>query len=200
MGTRDPRVDAYIAKTQPFARPILEHIRAVVHSACPHVEETLKWSSPTFMYRGMLCGMAAFKEHATFGFWKHSLVVPNPKDKCHEAMGSFGRLTSVKDLPARAVLTGMIKKAVKLNDKGVKAPHMVNRRQHKPLPVPADLRAALAKNRKARATFEGFSPSNQRDYISWIIEAKAKETRQRRLGTAIEWVTEGKIRNWKHAR
>ncbi|HEY4658429.1 MAG TPA: YdeI/OmpD-associated family protein [Gemmatimonadaceae bacterium] len=200
MGTRDPRIDAYIARARPFARPILTQLRAVVHAACPDVEETLKWSSPAFMYKGMLCGMAAFKEHATFGFWKHALILKKADDKWNDAMGSFGRLTSVKDLPSSAALTAHVRKAMALNDAGVPAPHLVKRAKRKPLPVPGDLRAALAKNTKARTTFEGFSPSNRRDYVEWIVEAKGAETRARRLATAIEWMADGKIRNWKYAR
>lgn len=200
MGKKDPRIDACIAEARPFAQPILKHLRALVHSACPEVEETLKWSAPTFMYKGILCRMAAFKEHATFGFWKHSLILEKGDDKWNDAMGSFGRLTSVKDLPSRARLTGYVRKAMELNDAGVPAPHMVHRKKRAPLPVPRDLKAALTKNAKARATFEGFSPSNRRDYVEWIVEAKAAETRARRLATAIAWMAEGKIRNWKYAR
>src|SRR5262245_8813235 len=119
MGTRDPRIDAYIAKQGDFARPILTYLRDVVHEACPDCEETLKWSSPSFMHHGLLCGFAAFKEHATFGFWKHDLVVGADRG---DAMGSFGRLTSVKDLPAKKQLVSMIRKAIELNEQGVTTP------------------------------------------------------------------------------
>ena len=110
MATRDPRVDAYIERSADFAKPILTHLREVVHAACPEVEETLKWNAPTFLYRGMLCGMASFKQHCAFGFWKHALVT-GESDKSEEAMGSFGRITSVRDLPSRKVLAGYVKKA-----------------------------------------------------------------------------------------
>src|SRR6185436_17060504 len=121
MGETDPRVAAYIAKAAPFARPILERLREIVHEICPEVREDLKWSTPTFMYHGMLCGMAAFKEHVTFGFWKSGLVLG--KDQAQEgAAGQFGRLTSVKDLPAKKVLGGYLRKAMKLNEDGVAAP------------------------------------------------------------------------------
>ena len=114
------------------------------------------------------------------------------------AGGSIGRLTSVKDLPSDATLSAYIKKAMKLNDEGVPATHMVNRKKHKPLPVPADLKTALSKDAKAKAGFDAFSPSAQRDDIEWLLEAKSEETRERRLATAVEWMAEGKRRNWKY--
>src|SRR5262245_30977705 len=135
MGSRDPRVDAYIEKSAPFARPILAHLRAVVHEACPKVEETLKWRMPSFEYEGILCGMAAFKAHCVFGFWKHALVVGTEGERWKEAMGSFGRLTSLDELPKKAELKRMVKRAMKLNEDGVK----VERRKtapRKPLPLP----------------------------------------------------------------
>ncbi|HTK78277.1 MAG TPA: YdeI/OmpD-associated family protein [Gemmataceae bacterium] len=196
MGKKDPRIDAYIAKANPFAPPILKHLRKVIHSASPEITETMKWSHPSFEYKGLLCGLAAFKEHATFGFWMHEQIVP--KDRAKGAWGTFGRITSVKDLPPDKVLVGYIRKAMKLKDEGVKATHMVNRKKHKPLPVPADLKTALSKDAKAKAGFEAFSPSAQRDYIEWLIEAKTPETRERRLLTAVEWMAEGKRRNWKY--
>ncbi|NOT06758.1 MAG: hypothetical protein HOP28_00995 [Gemmatimonadales bacterium] len=196
MATKDPRIDAYIAKSAEFARPILAHLRAVVHSACPEVEETLKWSSPTFMYKGILCGFAAFKEHATFGFWKGDLVV-DANGKSAEAMGQFGRLTSLKDLPSKRVLAGYVKQAMRLNDAGVKSPRMV-KRPKAPFKTPADLTAALKKNAAARTTFERFPASAQRDYVEWITEAKQEATRARRLATTVEWLAQGKRRNWKY--
>ena len=198
MGHRDPRVDAYIESAAPFAQPILTHLREVVHSACPQVEETLKWRSPSFEYKGMLCGMAAFKQHCVFGFWKHELVT-GKADRADEAMGSFGRITSVKDLPARKLLTGYVKKAMQLNDEGIKAPR--NKTVPKsPLKVPEDLAAALKKNARARAIFDGFSPSHKREYEEWIVEAKREETRKRRLATALEWMSEGKTQAWRYER
>jgi uncharacterized protein YdeI (YjbR/CyaY-like superfamily) len=194
---RDPRVDAYIAKSAEFARPILEHVRQVVHQACPQVEETLKWRMPTFMYHGMLCGMAAFKQHCTFGFWKHELVVGKERAGDAQAMGQFGRITRVADMPSRKMLAGYIKKAMQLNEDGIKAPRATPKRRLAPR-VPDDLGAALKKNRKAAATFAAFSPSNQREYIEWISEAKREETRTKRLASAIEWMAQGKPRNWKY--
>jgi uncharacterized protein YdeI (YjbR/CyaY-like superfamily) len=199
MGTRDPRIDAYIAKSADFAKPILTHVREIVHSACPDCEETLKWSSPAFMYHGMLCNIAAFKEHAVFGFWKGSLidgVSPN-RNNGGEAMGNFGRVTSVKDLPSKKVLTGLIKQAMRLNEEGIKVAKP--KRSSKPeARVPPELAAALAKNRKARTSFEAFPPSHRREYIEWIGEAKREETKARRVAQAVEWIAEGKGRNWKY--
>ena len=197
MGTRDKRVDAYIARSADFARPILEHVRDIVHEGCPEVEETIKWGFPNFQYKGMLCNMAAFKEHCTFGFWKASLVLDAADRRSDEAMGQLGRIARISDLPARKKLVAYVKKAKELNDAGVK----VAKRAAKSKPAlepPADLLAALKKNKKALATFEKFSPSHKREYIEWIVEAKTDETRQRRLAQAVEWMAEGKPRNWKY--
>jgi uncharacterized protein YdeI (YjbR/CyaY-like superfamily) len=194
----DPRVDAYIAKAPEYSKPILTYLRRVVHSACPQVEETMKWSRPHFNYNGMLCGMSAFKEHCAFGFWKGSLLVKEGDNKNSDGMGQFGRITTVKDLPAKKQITGYIHAAMKLNDAGINTASRTNRKPRKPLPVPADLAAALKKNKAARATFANFSPSNQREYVEWLVEAKAEETRKRRLATTIEWLAEGKSRNWKY--
>lgn len=195
MGTRDPRVDAYIARSAPFARPILEHIRSVMHEACPEVEETMKWSMPHFMYHGMLGGMSAFKAHCAFGFWKGTLIVPEQEEA---AMGQFGRIESIKDLPPRRKFVGYVKKAMKLNEEGVAAPRAARSRPKKPLPMPSDLAKALGRNRKARATFDAFPPSHRREYIEWITEAKREDTRARRVDQAVEWMADGKSRNWKY--
>jgi uncharacterized protein YdeI (YjbR/CyaY-like superfamily) len=199
MGSRDDRVDAYIAKSAEFARPILAHLREVVHAACPEVEETMKWSFPHFDYKGMLCSMAAFKEHCAFGFWKGELIVAKGSGEVEKAMGQFGRLTKLADLPPKKVLTGYIKEAKKLNDEGVKAPARSKpKAPQKALVVPDDLTAALASNEAAKATFDKFSPSNKCEYVDWITEAKTPATRTRRLETAVEWMAEGKPRNWKY--
>lgn len=198
MPTTDPRVDAYIAtKAAPFAQPILTEIRDRVHKACPDTEETLKWSMPTFTYKGkILCGMASFKEHATFGFWYRG-AAGDTGGKDYDAMGQFGRMTSVKDLPAKREFAQMVKTAMAFIDSGAKAPPREKRK--KPLVEPPDyFLAALKKNKKALATFEAFSPSNQREYVEWITEAKGEDTRARRLAQAIEWMAEGKARNWKY--
>jgi len=194
MPKLDPRVDAYIDSAAEFARPVLAHVRALVHRTCPDVEETLKWRMPTFMYHGILCGMAAFKEHVSFGFWKHALVVGAgvPRD----GMGSFGKLTRVADLPSKTVLAGYIKKAMQLNAGGVKIPRGARKRA--PLAAPADLLAALRKNRRAQDTFDAFSATNRREYIEWLLEAKREQTRAKRLAQAVEWMAQGKVRNWKY--
>jgi uncharacterized protein YdeI (YjbR/CyaY-like superfamily) len=198
MGTRDPRVDAYIDHAADFARPILMHIRETVHRNCPQVEETLKWRMPTFMYHGMLCGMAAFKQHCSFGFWKHALVVgaDGGPEGGADGMGQFGKITKVSELPPPRALAGYIRKAMQLNEQGVTAPRATAKRRT--LAVPDDLTIALKNNRKAAATFEAFSPTNKRDYVEWIVEAKREETRSKRLAQAIEWMAEGKPRNWKY--
>lgn len=197
MGTRDPRVDAYVESAADFAKPILEHLRAVVHAACPDAVETIKWGHPQFEYKGPFCGMAAFKAHAAFGFWKHALVVPEDDGRSKEAMGGFGRLTTVKDLPPKSKLVAYVKKAMELNDKGIKVVRSKTGPK-KPVPVPKELSAALAKHPKARATWDAFSPSHRREYAAWIAEAKGADTKERRLATTLEWLAEGKKRNWKY--
>jgi uncharacterized protein YdeI (YjbR/CyaY-like superfamily) len=198
MGTRDDRVDAYIAKSADFARPILTHLRDIVHAACPDVEETMKWSFPHFMYKGILCSMAAFKEHCSFGLWKSSLIVEKAGDDVEKGMGQFGRITALSDLPSKKVLSDYIKEGMKLNDAGIKSPTRSKPRTPSEVVVPDDLRIALEKNKKALATFEKFSPSHKREYIEWITEAKTEVTRTKRRETAIEWMAEGKPRNWKY--
>ena len=199
MGKRDPRVDAYIAKAAGFAKPILTQLRESVHEACPDVEEAMKWRFPHFMYKGMLCSMASFKEHAAFGFWKGSVIVGDAS-KNAEAMGQLGRLTTTGDLPGKRMLTAYIKRAVALNDEGVKVARTPKRAAPKATPVPAPLTAALKKSAKARAAFAAFSPSHKREYVEWITEAKTEATRERRVATAVEWMEEGKSRNWKYVK
>jgi uncharacterized protein YdeI (YjbR/CyaY-like superfamily) len=196
MGTRDPRIDAYIARQADFARPILTHLRDVVHAACPDVEEALKWSAPFFMYHGPLCNMAAFKQHCSFGFWKGALVVGRGSGEDDRAAGQFGRITSVKDLPSKKEITAYIRKAMKLNEAGVTVPKAT--RSRPALPVPPELTAALAKNRIAREVFEAFSPSHKRDYSEWIADAKRDETKAARVKQAVEWMADGKPRHWKY--
>jgi len=195
MTAFDPRVDTYIARQADFARPILEHLRAVVHEACPGVEETLKWGMPTFLSGGaILASMAAFKQHATFGYWKHALVMGEGVER--DGMGSYGKMTSIKDLPPKKTLAADLKRAVQLNADKVKS---TRKSAPKPPPqAPDDLLAALKKNAQARKAFEAFPPSAQRDYVEWIVEAKREETRAKRLAQAVEWMAEGKRRNWKY--
>jgi uncharacterized protein YdeI (YjbR/CyaY-like superfamily) len=197
MGKKDYRVDAYIAKSADFAKPILTHLRDLVHATCPDVEETMKWSFPNFMYKGMLCSMASFKEHCSFGFWKESLILAARDGRAGESMGSFGKITKLSDLPSKKALAGFIKEAMKLNESGVKKPAPPKKVQRE-LIVPVELTKALDKNAKARATFDGFSPSHKREYIEWITEAKTDATRERRVQTTVEWLAEGKPRNWKY--
>lgn len=194
MPTTDRRVDAYIAKSADFARPILEEIRARVHEACPEAQETIKWSTPHFDYKGPLCAMSAFKAHCLFIFWKSPLVLTG-KDGA-DTTARLRRLTRASDLPPRKVMREYIRKAMALNESGTKLKRVPAPK--KPIAVPADFKAALAKNRRAQEAFDAFSPSHRREYLEWITDAKSDETRKRRLVQAIEWMAEGKPRNWKY--
>ncbi len=196
MPTVDPRVDAYIEKSAEFAKPILTHLRKLVHKACPDITETMKWSFPHFVHKGTVCSMAAFKQHCAFGFWKQTLLESDAFPKNKTAMGSFGRITSVKDLPTDKVMIGLIQQAVELNEKGIKVPKKPV--EKKELIVPKDLTAALSKNKTAKAAFEKFAYSHKKEYVAWIEEAKTDPTRNKRLATTVEWLSEGKSRNWKY--
>jgi len=200
--TRDPRIDAYIERAAPFAQPILIRIRELVHEACPQVEETIKWSMPTFVHAGgILCGMAAFKQHASFGYWKHALVVGEGGQadaKPRDGMGSYGKMASLKDLPPKKTMIAHIRKAMRLNEDGVKTPTARKSAPKPPPQTPDDLAAALAKNKAAQATFDAFPPGCKREYIEWIVEAKREETRAKRLAQTVQWLAEGKRRNWKY--
>jgi uncharacterized protein YdeI (YjbR/CyaY-like superfamily) len=201
MGKKDPRIDAYIAKSADFAKPILTHLRELVHAACPEVEETMKWSFPNFIYKGMFCSMASFKAHCAFGFWKADLIFGTGKtgtDDEKGSMGHFGRLSSISDLPKDKELLALIKEAVRLNDAGISKARP-RPKVKKELVVPDYFLRALKKNKKALAAFEAFSYSHKKEYIEWITEAKTEETRQRRIAQALEWMAEGKSRNWKYA-
>jgi len=199
MGTRDKRVDAYIAKSADFSQPILRELRKIVHEGCPEVEEAIKWRFPAFMYKGLLCGMAAFKQHCSFGFWKGPLVVEG-KDNSVDSMGQFGRITSIKDLPPKSVMLGYVKKAKQLNDEGVKVPKAKPPGEKKELIVPDYFLSALKRNKKALTTFDGFPYSKRKDYVEWLSVAKTGGTRQRRLETSVAWLAQGKSRNWKYER
>ena len=192
MAKKDPRIDAFIAKSADFAKPILKKIRAVVHKGCPEVVETIKWGMPHFEHHGVLCGMAAFQSHCAFGFWNRALKLPNKGG----AMGQFGHIRSLSDLPSDAVLLGYVREAARLNESGQKIGPI--RKAKKPLPVPRELSAALKKKPKAKAHFEAFSPSQKREYSEWILEAKTDATRNQRLATSLEWIGEGKTRMWKY--
>jgi len=194
MGKKDPRVDAYVAKSPDFARPILRRLRTLVHRGCPGVVEEIKWGMPHFNYRGMFCGMAAFKEHCTFGFWNRAMNL----DKKEGAMGQFGCLTKLSDLPADRVILGYVAAARRLADEGIRLGPI--RKARRALPVPPALSAALKRKGGALAKFKAFSPSQRRDYSEWIGEAKTDATRDRRVATAVAWIAAGKARNWKYER
>lgn len=197
MPSHDPRVDAYIAKAADFARPILVEIRTRVHAACPKVEETIKWGMPTFVHAGgILCGMAAFKRHVSLGYWKHELVMDGAE---RDGMGSYGKMTSLVDLPSKTRMQADLKKAARLNEEGVKTTRPAPTQRAAP-DLPDDLAVALKKHKAAKTAFDGFAPSHRREYIEWIVEAKRDETRSKRIAQAVEWLGEGKKRNWKYER
>ena len=197
MGKKDPRVDAYITRSADFAQPILMHLRKLVHKADPDIQETVKWGMPSFVDGGIVCQMAAFKQHVAFGFWKGKLILDGKGRQVDDAMGSFGRLTSLKDLPSDSKLLGYIKKAVKLNLEGVKVPGQAKRKAT-PLRVPAGLSKALKASPKAAATFKALSTSHRNEYVEWITGAKLRATREKRLATALKWLAEGKNYNWRY--
>ena len=198
MATKDPRVDSYIADAAEFARPILRHFRKVIHQGCPSAVETIKWGCPFFDYQGLLCGFASFKAHCSF-FWRDidvSRWLPKTNNGA-AGMGQFGKITSLADLPKDSVLLTCVRAAVQQRE----APASRLKRVRKPgkeLPVPADLKKALATNARTATTFENFPPSHRWEYINWVTEAKRPETREKRLATTIEWLTEGKSQNWKY--
>lgn len=201
MGQKNPAIDAYIAKSATFAKPILKLIREVIHAGCPDVEESIKWSCPHFLYKGMFCHMAAFNKHCGFGFWGHDMrEVLKALGKSEEAMGQFGCLTSVDDLPSKAELTRIVKQAKQLKDEAKPKPKAAPKKKRPPLKMPAEFVAALGKNKKAHKGFTALASSHQREYVEWIVEAKRDETRKNRIKTALEWLAEGKSRNWKYER
>lgn len=197
MPRTDPRVDAYIKKAAPFARPVLTHIRSIVHEGCPEVVETMKWSVPHFDHKGMLCTVAAFKAHIRFGFWKGGLLKGVAGLEAEPGTVGFLKVTSVAELPPRRALLKLVKAAAKLNDNGVKIVRPAALKKSAPA-VPPALRAALARSAKARAAFEAFSPSHRREYVEWIADAKQEATRERRVAQAIEQIASGKSRHWKY--
>ena len=204
MSVKIKAIDAYTAKSADFAKPILQHIRELVHKTCPDVEEKIKWGFPHFDYKGeMMCSMAAFKQHAAFGFWKAALMkdpVLAETAKSEVAMGHLGRITSLKDLPADKKMVAWIKEAMALNDKGIKLPAKPKSREKKELIVPDDFIKALSKNKKAKQIFGAFPYSHKKEYVEWVVEAKTEETKTRRMTSAIEMMAEGKSRSWKYAK
>ncbi|MBA3915424.1 MAG: YdeI/OmpD-associated family protein [Acidobacteriales bacterium] len=198
MGTRDKRIDAYIAKSAPFAQPILTRLRDIVHQGCPEVEETIKWGHCSFQYKGILCQMAAFRQHCAFMFWKGGSIVDGP-EQSGDAMGQFGRLTSLNDLPPKATLLRYLKLAMDRNEQGPTPPARPRpRRSPEEVEVPEFLASAIRTNQKASTTFAAFPYSKRKEYVEWLSEAKTDATRERRLKTAVEWLAEGKSRNWKY--
>jgi uncharacterized protein YdeI (YjbR/CyaY-like superfamily) len=201
MEQYDARIDAYIAKSADFAKPILMHIRQVVHQASPLITETVKWGMPFFDYKGPVCMMAAFKQHCAFGFWKASRL--NDPDKLlkgsdeEAAAGSFGRVVGLADLPSDEALTGFVLQMIQLNESGVKEPKKPSAPKAK-LPMPADFDKLLRGKLAAMDNFEKFSPSKKREYLEWFAEAKSDATREKRMEQALEWIAEGKSRNWKY--
>ncbi len=203
MPAYDPRIDAYIERSAEFAKPILNHLREIIHKACPDVQETMKWSFPNYEFAGsILCSMASFKQHCAFGFWLGSLmsdpekIMKSSGEK--NAMGHFGQLKRVTDLPSDAVLTRYIKEAMALNEKGVKVIKKGNASDTKEVEVPSYFLDALKKNLSAFEAFQKSSPSHKKEYIEWITEAKSEATRSKRISTALEWLAEGKSRHWKY--
>lgn len=202
MPKKDVRVDQYIAKSKEFAQPILNHIRATVHAACPDIEETIKWGFPHFLYKGILCSMASFKEHCAFVFWKATLMKDKSLIKNAEAetaMGHFGKIKTLSDLPSQKKFLAMLKEAIKLNEEEIKLPSIKKSvKEQKEIVMPDDFLSALGKNKKAKEVFESFSYSHKKEYVEWIVEAKREETRGSRIIKAIEMLKEGKSRNWKY--
>jgi uncharacterized protein YdeI (YjbR/CyaY-like superfamily) len=195
--SRDPRVDAYIEKSADFAKPILSHIREAIHAAWPAAEETIKWGMPNFTYNGaILANMAAFKAHATMGFWRAKDVLGATETE-RSAMGDFGRLTSVDDLPEPDVMAEMVRKAAHAIEGG-RAPRQLKSEPRAKHAMPEELATALAGHAAANATFQSFPPSGQYEYVEWVAEAKRPETRDKRIAQALEWLAEGKRRNWKY--
>jgi uncharacterized protein YdeI (YjbR/CyaY-like superfamily) len=198
MGKKDERVDAYIEKSADFAKPILRHVRQLMHKACPQVEETIKWRFPSYVYRGILCITPAFKHHCAVVFWHGSIRDAINKGKAKDARGNLGRIGRLSDLPKDSVLTRAIKESVKLNEKGEK--QKVIKPVKRRVVIPAYFMENLKTNKKALAVFQGLGPSHQREYVEWVAEAKRKETRDKRLAAMLPMLTEGKTRNWKYER
>lgn len=194
----NPEVDKYIARQADFARPVLERLRKAFHKGCTKLEEHIKWGVPSFEYKGMMVGFAAFKQHVAWGFWKASLMEDPDGILGNDRKASpfADKVRRLSDLPSDAIIVKYVKQAAKLNETGVKL--TAARRKRPELKAPAEMLAALKKNKAALKTFEAFSPSNQRDYVEWIVEAKQDATRNARLKQAIEWMAEGKPRNWKY--
>lgn len=199
---KEPKIDEYIKNSADFAKPVLSHLRELIHKACPGVEEKIKWGFPHFDYQGTYVSMAAFKEYCAFNFWKARLMEDPHNlfgEKEDKAMGHFGRIRKLTDLPSDKMLMEYLLQAKKLNEEGKKiTPKRPSDKEKAGLVIPGDLQSALKKNKKALAVFNNFTYSHRKEYIAWISEAKTKETRRKRITTTVEWTTEGKDRNWKY--
>ncbi len=197
-------VDHYIGKSSAFAQPILWHLRELVHKAVPGVDETMKWSRPFFMYRGIILGnISAFKEHCSFGLWGADIAAQLRADGINsaEGMGTFGKIRTLKDLPSDKQMLKYIKQAVSLLDDGTRTKSIERKPQRvakAELVTPPELVAALKKNKAAEKVFAAFAPSHRKEYIEWITEAKRDETRAKRVTQTVDWLAEGKRRNWKY--
>lgn len=202
MPSYNKSIDAYIEKSADFAKPILNHLRELVHNTCPDVEEKMKWSMPFFDYRGeMMCNMASFKQHCVFGFWKGAIMkdpILRETAASEVAMGHLGKIRSLKDLPPDKKLVGWIKEAMRLNEDGIKLPPKPKNSQINEIIVPGYFADAIAKNKAASKFWNAFSPGKRKEYVGWITEAKTEITRNKRMETAIEWIAEGKSRNWQY--
>jgi uncharacterized protein YdeI (YjbR/CyaY-like superfamily) len=202
--TRDPRVDAYIEKAAPFAQPILNHLRKLMHQACPRANESIKWGMPFFVQQGIvLAHMAAFKNHCAFGFWGPQMKKALAREGLHssDAMGTLGRITATKDLPPDQEMLGYMHLAGELVESGQRKKSIerpAKKKAKPPVKIPTALAAALKKNKTAAKTFEKFSESCRREYAVWIDEAKRSETRAKRVEQAVVWIAQGKSRNWKY--
>jgi uncharacterized protein YdeI (YjbR/CyaY-like superfamily) len=198
----DTRIDAYIEKSAPFAKPILLHIRALVYQACPNATETIKWGMPFFEYKGIICNMAAFKNHCSLGFFKAGQMKSAAELQANngEAMGHLGKITSLQDLPTDEILISYIQEAASLNESGVKKATPKKTTEKKEFTIPEEVTLALETNAAAKITFNNFPYSHKKEYVEWITEAKTEATRTKRIATMLEWLEEGKSRNWKYER
>jgi uncharacterized protein YdeI (YjbR/CyaY-like superfamily) len=197
MAKKDPRIDAFINKSPDFTKPILQHLRDLIHSVCPQAEETIKWRMPAYTHHGILCMTPAFKAHCAVVFWHGSIRDALNQGKNKDAWGHLGKIGKLSHLPKDSVLIRAVKESMKLNESGKKKP-TPRKSPKKSLPIPTDVKEALKKNKKAQAAFESFSPSHQKEYVQWITEAKRDETRQKRLKEMLRMLTEGKTLNWKY--
>ena len=203
MPGKNPAFDAYIEKSADFAKPILNHLRSLVHKACPAADEKIKWGFPNFEYKNeMLCHFASFKKHCAFGFWKGSLMKDQwlkENAEMENAMGHYGKITSLKDLPADKIIMAHIKEAMKLNDEGIKVSRTKPGKASQ-IETPGYFLKEIRKNKNAWSNWEKFSNSHKKEYVEWIVDAKREETRDKRMQQAIEWIAEGKGRNWKYVK